>query len=133
MASTDPALFARIGRGHPFLEGIISIESRKVCAILTAMDKRIYPRSSFREPVNYQMAEDADLSGSLASDISQGGVCIRIQEFIPLRSVLQMKIHLNNPPRTVPVKGEVVWIREVPHSEVFDVGIKFLETNMKLI
>jgi hypothetical protein len=93
------------------------------------MDQRQYPRFSFKEPVAFQAAEEAPSTGSLAGDISEGGVRIRVQEFIPLRTVLTLKIHLNNPVRTLPVKGEVVWVREVPHSEVFDVGIRFLEVE----
>ncbi len=89
------------------------------------MDKRQYPRFSFNEAVVYQTGE-APSSGSLAADISHGGVRIRVQEFIPLRTVISMKIHLGNPVRTVPIKGKVVWVREVPHSEVFDIGIEFL-------
>lgn len=91
-------------------------------------NKREHPRSSFREPVGYQTSGEEGLPvGALAGDISQGGVRIRVQEFIPLRTVLQMKIRMTDPERMVPVKGQVVWVREVPHSEVYDVGIKFLE------
>ena len=80
--------------------------------------------------MGYQNAEESPLSGSLASDISQGGVRIRVQQFIPLRTIVNLKIHLNNPSRSVPVKGQVVWVREVPDAEeVFDVGIQFLEID----
>jgi len=91
------------------------------------MDKRQYPRFSFREPVGYQTTGEGLSFGALTDDISQGGVKIRVQEFIPLRTVLHMKIHMNDPARLVPVKGQVVWVREVPHSEVYDIGIRFLE------
>lgn len=75
------------------------------------------------------------MNGSLGKDISQGGVQIRVQQFLPLRSIVNLKIHLTNPSRTVPVKGLVVWVREVPESEVFDIGIQFMEldrTDMSL-
>jgi hypothetical protein len=96
------------------------------------MDQRQFTRFPFNEPVNYQSGEDPS-NGSLAGDISEGGVRIRVQEFIPLRTILSLKIHMNNPPRVVPIKGQVMWVREVPESEVFDIGIRFLEriTNTK--
>ena len=93
------------------------------------MDQRQYQRFSFREAVAYQTAGEDPLSGSLSADISQAGVRIRIQEFIPLRTIVHLKIHLTNPLHTVPVKGQVIWVREVPHSENYDVGIRFLEED----
>ena len=94
--------------------------------------KRQYPRFPFKEAIGYQANGDAPLSGGLSADIGEGGVRIRVQEFIPLRTVLSLKVHLTDPARTVPVRGQVVWVREVPHSEsTFDVGIKFLEEEPK--
>lgn len=93
------------------------------------MEKRHFARFTFREPVGYQIHEDTPDTGSLSKDLSLGGVRIRVQEFIPLRTVLNLKIHLKHPERQVPVKGEVVWVREVPHSEVFDIGIRFIEVH----
>ena len=95
------------------------------------MDKRQYLRLSFNESVAYQTTGETPLSGGLSSDISQGGVRIRIQEFIPLRAVVHLKIHFTNPMRTVPVKGQVVWVRELPHSQVYDVGVRFLEEEYR--
>lgn len=93
------------------------------------MDNRQFPRFAFREAVGYHRNEGLPVEGSVGADISRGGVRIRVHQFIPLRSVVYLKIHLTNPVRTLPVKGTVVWIREVPHSEAFDVGIQFVEVN----
>ncbi len=93
------------------------------------MEKRQHPRFSFREPVAYNKKEGSPESGSLANDISGGGVRIRVQEFIPLNTVLDLKVHFTAPARTMAVKGFVVWVREVPHSEVYDVGIRFLQAQ----
>ncbi len=91
------------------------------------MEKRQYPRFDFTEPVGYHDDEGYPESGSLAADLSQSGVRIRINEFVPLRKVISLKLHLNNPTRVVSVRGQVMWVREVPYSESFDVGIRFLE------
>ena len=97
------------------------------------MDKRSYPRFPFNDPVVYKTG-DFSSTGSLAVDLSQGGVRIRVQKFIALRTVVSMNIHLNDPVRMLPVKGQVVWVREVPHSEIYDVGIRFLEEqNIKKV
>jgi len=91
------------------------------------MNKRQYPRFPFKEPVDYQMKEDGAGAGALADDISRGGVRIRVQKFLPLGSILQLKIHMSQPVRVFQVKGRVVWVRELPHSDCYDIGIKFLE------
>jgi c-di-GMP-binding flagellar brake protein YcgR len=101
--------------------------SKELYAILGAMEKRQYPRIDFTEPVGYQDSEEFPESGSLAGDISQSGVRIRVNEFMPLRKIVSLKLHLNNPTRVVSVRGQVMWVREVPYSENFDVGIRFLE------
>jgi c-di-GMP-binding flagellar brake protein YcgR len=93
------------------------------------MDKRQYPRFDFKEAVRYQMTEQEPAFGSLAEDISEGGVRIRVHEFVPLRTIVYLKIHMTNPVRVVPVKGQVVWIKEVPHSDCYEVGIHFVEES----
>lgn len=91
------------------------------------MEKRQYPRLDFTEPVGYQEHDEYPESGCTANDISQSGVRIRVNEFMPLRKIISLKLHLNNPTRVVSVRGQVMWVREVPYSETFDVGIRFLE------
>ena len=95
------------------------------------MDKRQYSRFSFNEAIAYQTAGETSLSGALGGNISQGGVRIRIQKFIPLRTLVYLKIHLTNPERNIPVKGQVVWIMEVPHSDTYDAGIEFLKEKYR--
>ncbi len=84
-------------------------------------------RVPFNEAVAYGQGEDSLFNGSLAADLSQSGVRIRVQQFVPLNTIVHLKLHLKNPDRAVPVRGQVVWVREVPHSESYDVGIQFLE------
>ncbi len=95
------------------------------------MDQRQFPRFLFRDSVEYKKTEGELLSNSMAADLSLGGVRIRVGTFIPLRSVVQLKLHLTSPVRLVPVKGQVVWVREVPYSESFDVGIQFLQEEYR--
>ena len=88
-------------------------------------NNRQYPRFPFRESVAYQTG-DAPSSGSLAGDISEGGVRLTVNEFIPLNTVISLNIRLSDPARVVPAQGRVVWVREDPDGERFDVGIQFV-------
>lgn len=91
------------------------------------MDKRKSPRFLFNASIGLQKKEGGFLSGSLSNDLSIGGIRIRVGEFLPLQSVIHLKLHLNNPTRELNVRGKVVWVREVPHSDMFDVGVAFIE------
>lgn len=91
------------------------------------MDKRKFPRFSFNESIGLQKQQGIALSGSLANDLSVGGVRIRVGEFLALGSIVQLEIYLDNPTRALNVKGQVVWVREVPHSDMFDVGLSFVQ------
>ena len=88
-------------------------------------NNRQYPRLPFKEAVAYQ-AGDSPSSGSLSGDISEGGVRLTVKEFIPLNTILNLNIRLSDPTRVVPTKGRVVWVREDPDGERFDVGIEFI-------
>ena len=88
-------------------------------------NQRQYPRFPFRQAVGYQMGE-APSSGSLSGDISEGGLRLTVSEFIPLHTIVRLNIRLTDPVRVVPAKGKVVWVREDPQAERFDVGIAFI-------
>ncbi len=68
----------------------------------------------------------AGTSGSLARNISLGGIKLTVHEFVPLGTVLEMQIHLDHPARDVVVKGKVVWIKELSSGESFEVGVEFI-------
>jgi len=103
-----------------------SVVSVRDYAILNAMmNNRQYPRFPFKESVGYQVGE-APLSGSLSGNISEGGLRLSVREFIPLNTIVRLQIHVSGPARVLPAQGRVVWVREVPRSERYDVGIEFV-------
>ncbi len=66
------------------------------------------------------------MSGSLSGDISEGGLRLSVQEFIPLNTIFRLNIHVSDSARVLPAQGRVVWVREVPQSDRYDVGIEFI-------
>ena len=66
------------------------------------------------------------MSGSLSDNMSRGGICLTVKEFIPLNTIVRLQLHFSNPMHVVPAKGRVVWVKEEPQSERFDVGIEFI-------
>ncbi len=83
------------------------------------------PRFSFREAVGYQIG-DSPLSGSLAANISAGGIRLTVKEFLPLNAIVRLQLNFSEPVGVLPAKGRVAWVVEHAQSENFDVGIEFI-------
>lgn len=66
-------------------------------------------------------------TGSLAKNISEGGVCFNSKEFISL--ACRMVIEFSIPTIAKPVKAitKVAWIRRIPNSESYELGNQFLD------
>ncbi len=106
---------------YPF--SVVSVRDYAILNIM--MNNRQHPRFPFRESVGYQMGE-SPLTGSLSGDISEGGLRLSIQKFIPLNTIVRLQIHVSDPARVLRAQGRVVWVREVPQSDRYDVGIEFV-------
>jgi uncharacterized protein (TIGR02266 family) len=89
------------------------------------IENRKYPRVAFRMPVKYRLNEVAPFCGELAQDLSEGGMRIRSNEFLPLGSRVSVRLQLDKDPRLVDVEGRVVWVKFIPYSEVYQLGIEF--------
>ncbi len=91
-------------------------------------NKRQHPRFEFCEPVGYHKPQQTP-HGSLASNISQGGVKLTVYEFIPIGSMLEMQVQLPDL-KTVNVKGRVMWVNEIAYSERYEIGVQFIPQDV---
>ena len=89
-------------------------------------NKRHYPRFQFDEPVEYQRSLNAT-NGSLAANISVGGIKLVVHEFVALGTVLEMQVHFAHPPRNVLIKGKVMWVKEHSYGERYEIGLEFIK------
>ncbi len=69
----------------------------------------------------------AGTSGSLARNISLGGIKLTVHEFVPIGTVLEMQIHLDHPARDVLIKGKVMWSKELSYGEAYEIGVEFIK------
>jgi hypothetical protein len=91
------------------------------------IDKRIFPRFSFSEPVEYSQPEITN-NGSVAGNISLGGISLRVQEFVPVGAVLELQIRLDRSPKVIWTKAQVVRVRTgVLSDDCYEIGLKFIE------
>lgn len=90
-------------------------------------NRRQHPRFAFDKPVQYRTNDAVDPMGSLARDISLGGIQMTVNEFMALGTVLELGLTFPNSIAQANVRGKVVWIRENAFSERFDIGLEFIQ------
>ncbi len=91
------------------------------------VENRKYPRVPFKKSVKCAIGKDDVQSGEIAQDLSEGGIRIRSNVFISLGQEVSLSIQLGEEEDTVEVNGRVVWVRFIPYSEVYQVGIEFAQ------
>lgn len=75
-------------------------------------------------PIHYDSSGDAAGGSTLTNDISEGGVSMLCEEFIPRLSRMSMEINLT-PNKMVAATGEVKWAQRIAHSYRYQVGLEF--------
>ena len=88
-------------------------------------DKRQYPRIPFKEAVKFQIGEYSCLDGSLAKDLSRGGVCLTVNQFVPVNRPVILYLQQYQQSRLIVVKGKVVWVKMLPDSDQCQIGVQF--------
>lgn len=63
----------------------------------------------------------------LTKDISTNGFRIPVDAFIPVNTVLKIKITLENPARLIYAIGKVQWVRNLYNQEIYETGIEFID------
>lgn len=89
------------------------------------LEKRISQRVRFRDSVQYQLKEDHLSKGCLASDLSENGIKINIEDFIPTNVELTIKMQLHEIPKVLDLTGRVIWSQAVPYCERYQIGLAF--------
>ena len=93
-------------------------------------NRRQHPRFSFNEPVGYCRGGDDPLAGSLADDISQTGLKLSVNEFIPLNTILELQIQLPGQEQLVSARTKVVWVKEMPHrDDAWEIGLQLISSD----
>ena len=88
-------------------------------------EKRQFSRFPFRQPVLINRGEWLAQEGSLSGDVSEGGIRLNVNEFIPVGKAITLDIHLPDETKMTPLNGRVAWISVLPYSERYQIGIQF--------
>ena len=88
-------------------------------------EKRKSERVKFQEAMDFQWKDTSLSGGCLACDLSERGVKINFNEFVPLNSEIELTFKFKDQPQVVTLLGKVVWVRQVPFSERYQLGLEF--------
>ena len=88
-------------------------------------DKRQHPRFPFKQAVKFQIGEYTCPDGSLSKDLSRGGICLTVSRFVPVKSSVILYLQRQRESKIIVVKGTISWIKMLPDSERYQVGIHF--------
>ncbi len=93
------------------------------------IEKRRFPRASFRDAVSYHTGDISGFGGCLAYDISEGGIKVNFNDFIPVHSEMVLQMKLNKIAKVVETKARVVWVQQVAYSDRYQMGLQFTESD----
>lgn len=66
---------------------------------------------------------------ALSRDISGSGARIQASSFLPVNTVLNVKVTSKHPPRMITALGKVKWVRSLIADEFFEAGLEFVNTS----
>jgi len=90
------------------------------------MERRKSLRTRFPQPISLWSTEPQEPVGSLACDLSEGGVRINLPDFVAVGTEYTLQLPLFQD-RSVECPGRVVWVQKLPHMDRYQAGIRFKE------
>ena len=94
-------------------------------------EKRIDIRIKFQEALEFQWKNTSIMGGCLACDLSEGGIRINFNEFVPLETEIELTLRLKDQADVIMLLGKVVWVKQVPFSDRFQLGLEFIRNNLE--
>jgi len=70
---------------------------------------------------------------TFTKDISLKGISIRTDTFLPIGTIVVIKINLQKFSKMIELKAQVRWVKSVFEDEVFKVGLEFIDTAPDVI
>lgn len=94
-------------------------------------ERRRQPRINTAMSVQYRGIRQANDSvvNAISRDISTGGVCLLVNEFISVFTRLVLEIAIPSAPKPVRVVSKIAWIRKRPYGEQYEVGAQFMDIS----
>ena len=92
-------------------------------------DKRGFARTRFQEPISYQLKEASEFGGCLGCDISEWGLRINFNDFVPVNTEMALSMKLYSISKVIDLIGRVAWLQRLPYSDRYQVGLQFVKVD----
>ncbi len=92
-------------------------------------ENRCFPRIDFHSKIQYQVRGKPDFNSALTNDISCGGLRFTNDRFVPTSTAVMLEINVLN--RVLRPVGKVAWSTPLSHSNRNQMGIEFVEFNLR--
>jgi c-di-GMP-binding flagellar brake protein YcgR len=96
-------------------------------------ERRRYTRVPESLQIAYEIIPAEEIKEYLTKDISQGGIRFLTYEFIPKDSRLRIRIGFPKLLFSFEALVQCMWIREIPYSEEFEVGVEFIDLPPEIL
>lgn len=90
-------------------------------------DKRKYKRANFKRSIKYSTPNLEIDCSHIGQDISSGGIRMNSNEFIAVGSTIVVQVKLDLRGKQYSLPGKVKWVRYLPHSDNYQLGVEFLD------
>ena len=88
-------------------------------------DKRKFPRVDFHRPVRCRGSASENFHAHLARDLSQGGLRLNSDVFLPVGTKIAIQVQLVDADRIFELDASVVWVCQQPYADGYHLGIEF--------
>lgn len=92
------------------------------------IQRRATKRIKISEPVRFQFKDPELFGACLSCDVSEGGIKMNLNRFIPLQEELDLSIKLKDD-KNIGCRAKVIWIERFRFSERYRAGLQFIPTG----
>lgn len=92
-------------------------------------ERRRFVRIDFNTSVSYQYEGRAQFDYALTKDLSEGGICLILDRFIPKDRVLMIEFSLKENILPIKTKARLAWIAQLAYVQRYRAGLEFQELS----
>lgn len=89
-------------------------------------ERRNFNRIRLAQPVQLSLKDWEEQKGALSCDLSEGGLRLNVNIFLPLHAEVLLKIQLSHE-QVIECRAQVAWIQRIPFTERYQVGLEFIQ------
>ena len=94
-------------------------------------ERRHFNRIPQANSVRFELKDPRQFGGCLSCDLSEGGIRVRLNDFVPLDTEMTLQIHLSDE-GMVECPCRVAWVEKSRFGDYYQAGLEFVEDSSKL-